>query len=78
MFLLAEHRVRAGVFFIQNKNGTFTKRADPSLTRDAAYEDITAAIFDADGDGDGDLFVGSGGYELRPNDTFVTKQAVYK
>ena len=64
-------RGQAGVFFIQNKNGTFTKYADPALTADAAYEDITAAIFDADGDGDNDLFVGSGGYELQPNDSLL-------
>ena len=62
---------QAGVFFIQNKNGTFTKHSDPSIASDAACEDITAAIFDADGDGDEDLFVGSGGYELRPNDTLL-------
>jgi hypothetical protein len=59
------------VFFLQNKNGTFTKYADPSLMSDSAYENITAAIFDADADGDNDLFVGSGGYELQPNDTLL-------
>jgi enediyne biosynthesis protein E4 len=62
---------QAGTFFIQNKNGTFARYPDLSLTADAAYEDITAAIFDADGDGDNDLFVGSGGYELQPNDTLL-------
>ena len=62
---------QAGVFFIQDKNGKFIKYAVPSITSDAAYEDITAAIFDADGDGDNDLFIGSGGYELSPNDTLL-------
>ncbi|MES1216093.1 MAG: VCBS repeat-containing protein, partial [Bacteroidota bacterium] len=59
------------VFFIQNKNGTFTKYTDASVKNDSAYEDITAAIFDADGDGDNDLFVGSGGYELQPDDSLL-------
>ena len=62
---------QAGVFFIQNKNGRFSKQNDAALTADAAYEDITAAIFDADGDGDNDLFVGSGGYELAPDDPLL-------
>lgn len=60
-----------GVLFIQNKDGGFTKLDEHVFTIDAAYEDITAAIFDADGDGDNDLFVGSGGYEMEPDDTLL-------
>jgi enediyne biosynthesis protein E4 len=70
-FFIGGAKGQPGVFFIQNKNGTFTKYVDPALSADSAYEDITAAIFDADGDGDNDLFVGSGGYELQPNDTLL-------
>ncbi|MEP6951642.1 MAG: VCBS repeat-containing protein [Ginsengibacter sp.] len=70
-FFIGGAKGQPGVFFIQNKNGTFTKYVDPSLVADSAYEDITAAIFDADGDGYNDLFVGSGGYELKPNDTLL-------
>ncbi|HUQ67791.1 MAG TPA: VCBS repeat-containing protein [Flavitalea sp.] len=62
---------QAGTIFIQNKNGSFSRRDDAALNADAAYEDITAAIFDADGDGDNDLFVGSGGYELQANDPLL-------
>ncbi|ULQ51421.1 VCBS repeat-containing protein [Flavihumibacter fluvii] len=62
---------QAGTFFLQNKAGGFIKHADQSVAGDAAYEDITAAIFDADGDGDNDLFIGSGGYELQPNDPLL-------
>lgn len=62
---------QAAVFFIQDKSGRFTKFSDLSITNDAAFEDITAALFDADGDGDNDLFVGSGGYELLPNDPLL-------
>jgi enediyne biosynthesis protein E4 len=62
---------QAGALFIQDKNGHFKKLEDAAISADAAYEDITAAIFDADGDGDNDLFVGSGGYELQPNDPLL-------
>ncbi|HKG67456.1 MAG TPA: VCBS repeat-containing protein, partial [Segetibacter sp.] len=70
-FFIGGAKGQAGVFFIQNKAGKFRMYNDPSLRRDSSYEDITAAIFDADGDGDNDLFVGSGGYELQPNDTLL-------
>jgi len=60
-----------GAIFIKDRNGKFKKVDDAAITEDAAYEDITAAIFDADGDGDNDLFVGSGGYELQPNDPLL-------
>jgi hypothetical protein len=62
---------QAAAIFIQDKNGRFNKVDDAAIAADAAYEDITAAIFDADGDGDNDLFVGSGGYELQPNDPLL-------
>lgn len=62
---------QAGTFLIQNPNGTFTKMSSPAIVADAAYEDIAAVFFDADGDGDNDLFVGSGGYELQPKDPLL-------
>lgn len=62
---------QAGTFFIQNRNGAFRRMDEGTISADAAYEDITAAIFDADGDGDNDLFVGSGGYELLPDDPLL-------
>ncbi|MEP7374296.1 MAG: VCBS repeat-containing protein [Chitinophagaceae bacterium] len=70
-FFIGGAKDQAGAFFIQNKKGTFAKYVDASLIADAACEDITAAIFDADGDGDKDLFVGSGGYEFQPTDTLL-------
>ena len=62
---------QAGAIFLQDRSGKFRKLADAVIAADAAYEDITAAIFDADGDGDNDLIVGSGGYELQPNDPLL-------
>ncbi len=60
-----------GALLIQAKNGSFSQVTSAALVADAAYEDITAAIFDADGDGDNDLFVGSDGYELQPGDALL-------
>jgi len=54
--------------FIQNSNGTFTKKAEPAFVKDTASEDVAAEFFDADGDGDMDLYVGGGGYEFKDND----------
>lgn len=62
---------QAGVFFLQDKNGKFRRVDDAALTADAKFEDITAALFDADGDGDSDLLVGSGGYELQEKDPLL-------
>ncbi len=70
-FFIGGAKDQAGAFFIQNKNGTFSRYVDPSITADDANEDITAAIFDADGDGDNDLFVGGGGYEFQPTDPLL-------
>ncbi len=60
-----------GMLFIQDKSGKFIKHTDAAITNDAVFEDITAAFFDADSDGDNDLSVGSGGYELTPNDPLL-------
>lgn len=57
-------------FLIQNESGGFD--AMDSGLNDEAYEDVSAAFFDADGDGDQDLVVASGGYE------FEAKNPVYK
>jgi len=54
--------------FIQNVNGTLTKKEEPAFVKDAASEDVAAEFFDADGDGDMDLYVGGGGYEFKEND----------
>ena len=55
--------------FIQNANGNFIKKAEPSIAKDSISEDVAAEFFDADNDGDMDLYVGSGGYEFSENDT---------
>jgi hypothetical protein len=68
---------QAGTILFSKRMEDLQEEMMRQLTADKAFEDITAAIFDADGDGDNDLFVGSGGYELQPNDPLLQKPVVY-
>jgi len=52
-------------------NGTnYTLKADKIWELESPYEDIGAAIFDADGDGDNDLYVTSGSNEYPINSKY--------
>jgi len=56
---------QSGALFIQQKNGTFKKMTSLSLDSDKKYEDMGAALFDANGNGFLDLYVVSGGNEYK-------------
>ena len=69
-FFVGGSRQHKGRFFLQNPSGTFTlsdllpeKEGSEKIS-----EDMGTLLFDADGDGDNDLYIASGGNELRPND----------
>lgn len=50
-----------GQLYLQNANGTFTKKEEAIFQRFANYEDVAVLFFDADKDGDLDLVIGPGG-----------------
>ncbi len=53
-----------GKLMIQTGNGSFSEKKQAALTADKNFEDMSALLFDADGDGDMDLYVVSGGAEF--------------
>jgi hypothetical protein len=63
---------RAGVLYLQQKNGTFIAKHSPAFEADKASNDAAAVFFDANGDGKPDLYVCSGGYDnFRPDDPLL-------
>ena len=60
-----------GEMYIQGKNGSFANSSPVIFEKDKKYEDNNALFFDADTDGDLDLFVASGGYELKENSSLL-------
>lgn len=69
-FFVSGSRQHKGRFFLQNPSGTFTlSDLLPGIEGpEKTSEDMGTLLFDADGDGDNDLYIASGGNELRPND----------
>ncbi len=63
-FYIGGAKDQAGKIYLQNSQGTFDEKNQPSFNQDKVHEDQKALFFDADGDNDLDLYVTSGGYEF--------------
>ncbi|GAB4016325.1 VCBS repeat-containing protein [Spirosoma koreense] len=60
---------QAGVLFIQQASGQFSRMAQPAFDPDKISTDTDAIFFDANADGFPDLYVCSGGYgDFQPDD----------
>jgi hypothetical protein len=59
----------AAALFLQNKNGSFTRKPQTAFETDKASTDTDAVFFDANGDKNVDLYIVSGGYaNFMPDD----------
>jgi len=63
--------------YLQNKNGSFTKKTIPVFNQDIQSEDAAAIFFDANGDGHPDLYVASGGYNSYLPDDPLLQDRLY-
>lgn len=57
--------------FLGAANGSFSKKDTPDFESDAKYEDVDAATIDFDGDGDRDIYVVSGGGDVKELDKLL-------
>ena len=64
-FYVCGAKGQPGALFIQKADGTFTQSTQPDFVIDAAAEDVDAVFVDVNNDGFPDLYVVSGGSELR-------------
>ncbi|MFC4231759.1 VCBS repeat-containing protein [Parasediminibacterium paludis] len=69
---------QAGQLYLQNANGTFTKKNENVFAQFADFEDVATLFFDSDGDGDLDLFVGAGGNNTTDANSRELQHRLYK
>jgi hypothetical protein len=61
---------QSGQLYLHKGDGNFIPKKQVAFTNHREYEDTTAAFFDIDGDNDQDLMVGSGGNDVREQNTY--------
>ena len=64
-FFIGGGKSQSSQLFIQNKKGKFTSEQSDTFKNDAIHEDVSAVLFDANGDSFKDLLVVSGGNEFK-------------
>ena len=65
-------KAEIGVIFLQNKNGSFSRKDNEAFKADQNSEDADAVFVDVNGDGNLDLYVASGGYgNYLPDDPLL-------
>ena len=64
-FFIGGGKSQSSQLFIQNKKGKFSSVQSDTFKNDAIHEDVSAVLFDANGDSFKDLLVVSGGNEFK-------------
>lgn len=70
-FYVGGARGQTGVFYFQNAAGQFDVTNAALCKRDQVYEDQGVLFFDLENDGDLDVYLTSGGYELKESDVLL-------
>lgn len=70
-FYIGGAKNQAGAFYIQKNDNTFFKQNITLCQTEMKYEDMGAVFFDLDSDGDQDLYVASGGSEVKDGDPLL-------
>ncbi|MCG8309413.1 MAG: VCBS repeat-containing protein [Cytophagales bacterium] len=73
VFIGGAKRRTSGIY-IQNSNGTFSRKPADLIEADETFEDVDAVFEDIDNDGDLDLAVASGGNEFWADSEFLTQR----
>jgi hypothetical protein len=68
---------QTGLLYLQNGAGGFTKSEQQVFQQFRDFEDVAVLFFDADKDKDLDLFIGSGGNNVRPGEREI-EHRLYK
>ncbi len=71
-FYVGGAKGQAGVLYVQNQLGTYTKKTNLAFNQDKDFEDMSSVMFDIDGDKDLDLYVVSGGTEELNRSEYYT------
>jgi hypothetical protein len=70
-FFVGNAKGQSASLYIQKKNGTFNKSNQNLFKKEKEFEDTDAKFIDIDNDKDLDLFVTSGGYEVKGNSNYL-------